>query len=203
MTNFAAVCLALAGLAAATDTAKIATKLPAHGPDNHGHVLHGTVDSVNLVSVEEMAKLGIDSARKLYAGKIVTFLPDFAPVGVGAKNERKKNVCMQGFSKWLKPRIGKLEEAGLNVYFNFGSEVGEWLKSKPHNPADLVVDPPLQLSEDVCDSARVCTPGDKKRERRCIFSSDRLLITGKIMAITVDAEGSSFSVSLRPTGLRY
>ena len=203
MTNFATVCLALAGLAAATDTAKAPTKLPAHGPDNHGHALHGTVDSMNLVSVEEMAKLGVDSARKLYAGKIVTFLPDFAPVGVRAKNERKKNVCMQGFGKWFNPNIGTFRSGGVNVYFNFGDEIRDWLKSRPHTPEDLVVENPLQLSEDVCDSARVCTPGDQKRERRCIFSSDRLLISGKIMAINAEAEGRNFLIYLRPTGLRY
>jgi len=161
------------------------------------------VDSVNLVSIEEMAKLGVDSARKLYAGKVVTFLSDFAPVGVRAKNERKKNVCMQGFGKWFNPNIGAYRRAGINVFFNFGDEVKDWLKSDFHNPADLVLEYPLQLVEDVCDTARVCTPGDQKRERRCIFSSDRLLISGKIVSITTESEGRAFIVFLRPTGLRY
>jgi hypothetical protein len=194
--------LATSPLAQTTSTNSVTTPA-AHGPDHHGHALHGTVDSANLVSVEEMAKLGVDSARKLYAGKIVTFLPDFAPVGVRAKNERKKNVCMQGFSKWLKPRIGTFENVAVRVFFNYGNEIHEWLKYDPHNPADIELDNPLQLTEDVCDSARVCTPGDQKRERRCIFSSDRLLISGKIMAINAEAEGRGFVVFLRPTGLRY
>jgi len=194
--------LATSLLAQTVSTNSVATPA-AHGPDHHGHALHGTVDSVNLVSIEEMAKLGVDSARKLYAGKIVTFLPDFAPVGVRAKNERKKNVCMQGFGKWFNPNIGTFRRGGVNVFFNYGDEVKDWLKTDPHNPADLVLENPLQLSEDVCDSAQVCTPGDQKRERRCIFSSDRLLLSGKIIAISTEGSGRGFIVYIRPTGLRY
>jgi hypothetical protein len=154
-----------------------------------------------LVSIEEMAKLGVDSARKLYAGKIVTFLSDFAPVGVRAKNERKKNVCMQGFGKWFNPNIGAFRRGGVSVYFNYGDEIRDWFKNDIHNPADLVLENPLQLSEDVCDSARICNYGDG--ERRCIFTSDRLLISGKIIAIGTEGKGRGFIVSIRPTGLRY
>ncbi len=192
------------GASSAADTVVYSPAQPLeHGPDNHGHALRGTVDSINPITVTELARMGIDSARKLYLGKTVTFR-DLSPVGVSAKNERRKNVCMQGFVKRFYPTwMGKLQDAAVGVFFNYGDEITEWLNHTPYKPEDLVVETPLILEEDVCDTARVCNDGYESLGRRCIFASDRFLIAGKIISINVEERGRSFNVYLRPTGLRY
>lgn len=171
MTRFAFAFLALAGLSGAADTAKVVAKptgappapewkpetdMPAqplvHGPDNHGHALRGTVDSVNTVTVQELAKLGEDSARKLYVGKIVTFR-DVVPVGVSAKNERKKNVCMQGFWKSFKPWMGALQGGDQRLL---------QLRGRNHR---MVETPPLQ--------------GGRSSGRESVSASRRCLRYGK------------------------
>ena len=173
-----------------------------HGPDHHAHATRGVVDTVNTITLEDLVRMGVDSARARYAGKIVTFR-DMCPAGVSAKNEERKNVCMQGFFKRFRPFIGSVRSAGLFAYFNYGGEVSEWLKNRPYRPDDLLLEHPLDLSEDICDTARVCNEGDPEADRKCIFSSDRLLISGKIMSIKVESGGWSFHVFLRPTGARY
>ena len=173
-----------------------------HGPDHHPHALRGVVDTANTITLEELVRMGVDSARARYAGKIVTFR-DMCPVGVRAKNEERRNVCMQGFIKEFRPYLGTVGNSAIRVFFNFGDEVSEWLKHTPYRPQDLLLDHPLALSEDICDSARVCNELSPKGSRRCIFSSDRLLITGKIISISVEDDGWTFGVYLRPTGVRY
>lgn len=171
------------------------------GPDNHLHALRGTVDSVTPLTIEEVAKLGVAEAQKRYLGKIVTF-KGLNPVGVRAKNEDEKNVCMQGFGKWFNPRVGGFESGDIRVYFNFGDEITEWDHKGEYRPQDLKVDNLLHLDEDVCDTARVCNEGDVTTERRCIFTTERLLIAGKVIWIGTDG-GRGFKMDLRPTGVRY
>lgn len=173
-----------------------------HGPDHHSHALRGVVDTVNTITLEDLVRMGVDSARARYAGKIVTFR-DMTPVGVRAKNEERKNVCMQGFLKKFRPYLGTVGDAGISAFFNYGEEVSEWLKHTPYRPQDLQVEHPLVLSEDVCDSERVCNELNPKGSRRCIFSSERLLIAGKIMSIHLEDDGWAFEVFLLPTGVRY
>ena len=173
-----------------------------HGPDNHGHALRGTVDSVNTVTLDGLAKLGIDEARKQYLGKIVTFR-DLTPVGIRAKNEDRQNVCMQGFVKHFHPRIAKTQVGSLRVYFNFDTEISEWLKHVSYLPKHLQTENLLVLNEDVCDTAIVCQEGDVDGDRKCIFSSDILLISGKVVAISMESGDRELEVVLRPTGIRY
>jgi hypothetical protein len=173
-----------------------------HGPDHHAHALRGVVDTVNTITLEDLVRMGVDSARARYSGKIVTFR-DMCPVGVSAKNEERTNVCMQGFLRKFRPYIGSVGNGSLLAFFNYGEEVSGWLKHTPYRPQDLKVEHPLNMSEDICDTARVCNEGDPEGDRKCIFSSDRILVAGKIMSISVGSNGWGFNVFLLPTGVRY
>lgn len=144
--------------------------------------------------------MGVDSANRLYAGRIVTFRPPLRPVGVSAKNEARENVYMQGFIKRFKPFLGQFQSGGINVFFNYGDEITRWLKRLDYKPEDLVVENPLVLEEDVCDTAHICS---ESGTTECIFRSKRLLIAGKIIGIRADDDGYAFGIFLRPTGLRY
>lgn len=173
-----------------------------HGPDHHPHATRGVVDTVNTITLEYLVRMGVDSARARYAGKIVTFR-DMCPTGVRAKNEERKNVCTQGFIRDIRPFFGSVRNAELSVFFNYGEEVSGWLKHTPYRPQDLSVEHPLVMSDDVCDSARACNEGDPEGDRKCIFSSDQLLVAGKIMSISVGRDSWGFHVFLLPTGVRY
>ncbi len=171
-------------------------------PDNHPHALRGTVDSLTPLTIEDVAKLGVAEAKKRYLGKVVTF-KGLNPVGVRAKNENEKNVCMQGFGKWLSPAIGQFQHGGIDVFFNFADEITEWDHEGEYRPQNLKVDNLRHLDEDVCDTARVCNEGDVTTERRCIFSSERFLIAGKVIWVGTNGSGKGFRMDIRPTGVRY
>ena len=171
-------------------------------PNERPHALRGTVDSVNALTIQEVAKLGVEEAKKRYLGKVVTF-KGLDPLGVGAKNENRENVCMQDFGKWFKPEVGPFEHGGISVFFNFGEEITEWDHKGEYRPEDLKVENLLQLDEDVCDTARVCNEGDAQSDRKCLFSSARFLISGKVISVGTNGSGKSFGMDLRPTGLRY
>jgi aryl carrier-like protein len=175
----------------------------------HPHGLLGEVDSVNAITPERLAQMGLDSARALYLGKTATF-KGLTPVGLRAKNEQRKNVCMQGFIQRLphgKYFLRKPDEdahsGSVYAYFNFGDEISGWFEHTPHNPKDLKLDHPFQVPFDVCDTVRpiVCHEMDMLSPRRCIFSTERLLIAGRIAAIYV-IDGD-LQIELRPTGVRY
>lgn len=167
------------------------------------HETHGTVDEANAVTLEDIAKLGVEGARAKYAGKIVTFKGPMVPVGVGSRNEERKNVCMQSFLQRYptSKKVGTYESAALRVYFNYGDEIDGWLESVPHRVEDLRLSNPLMLDFDVCDTAGVCNEGDLGQ--LCRFSSDKLMISGKIAAIEEGEEARSLKVAIRPTGIRY
>jgi hypothetical protein len=154
------------------------------------------------MTIEELAKLGLDEARKRYLGKVVTF-KGLTPVGVTAKNEERENVCMQGFGNWFKPKIGPFKRGGVGVYFNFGNEITRWDARHEFRSEDLADEGLLVLEEDVCDTAQVCNEGDPEGDRKCIFSSNRLLIAGKVVAVNTEGGGKGFNMDIRPTGLRY
>ena len=48
-------------------TDSVVTRPPVHGPDNHGHALRGTVDSVNLVSIALFGAKALWLTVALYA----------------------------------------------------------------------------------------------------------------------------------------
>jgi hypothetical protein len=164
--------------------------------------LRGTVDSANAVTLEEIAKLSLEEAKTRYLGQVVTF-KGLYPEGVRAKNEERSNVCMQGFGKWFTPHISTFQGGSLYVYFNFGDEITKWDHESEYRPENLKVDHPMVLDEDVCDTTRVCNEGDAQSERKCAFSSDRLLVAGKVIAVRTEEEGRGLSLDLRPTGIRY
>lgn len=167
------------------------------------HETHGSVDEANAVTLEDIAKLGVEGARARYAGKIVTFKGPMVPVGVRSKNEERKNVCMQSFLQRYptSKKVGAYESAALRVYFNYGEEIDGWLESVPHRVEDLRLSNPLMLDFDVCDTAGICNEGDV--DQRCRFSSDKLMISGKIAAIEEGDDARSLKVAIRPTGIRY
>lgn len=168
------------------------------------HETHGTVDEANAITLEDIAKLGIEGARAKYAGKIVTFKGPMVPVGVRAKNEDRKNVCAQGFLLRFptNQKVGTFESASLRVYFNYGDEIDGWFENKPHRPEDLKLENPLNVEFDVCDTAGICNEGDVKKE--CRFNSERFLLAGKIAAIySFEGDNRTFDVYIRPTGIRY
>lgn len=168
------------------------------------HETHGTVDEANAVTLEDIAKLGVEQARAKYAGKIVTFKGPMVPVGVRAKNEERKNVCTQGFLLRFptNQKVGTFESASLRVYFNYGEEIDGWFENKPHRPEDLKLENPLTLGFDVCDTAGICNEGDAKQE--CRFNSEKLLVTGKVAAIySFESDNRTIDVYIRPTGIRY
>lgn len=167
------------------------------------HETHGTVDEANAITLEDIAKLGIEGARAKYAGKIVTFKGPMVPVGVISRNEERENVCAQGFLQRYPTdnKVGTYESAALRVYFNYGDEIDGWFENVPHRVEDLRLSNPLTLDFDVCDTVGICNEGDI--DQKCRFSSAKLMISGKIAAIEEGEEARSLKVSIRPTGLRY
>lgn len=168
------------------------------------HAEHGTVDEANAITLEDIAKLGIEGANAKYAGKIVTFKGPMVPVGITSKNEERKNVCAQGFLLRFptNQKVGTFESASLAVYFNYGDEIDGWFENKPHQPEDLKLENPLIVDFDVCDTAGICNEGDVKKE--CRFNSDKLLLTGKVAAIYgFESDNRTIDVYIRPTGVRY
>jgi hypothetical protein len=178
----------------------------------HPHAEHGTFDEKNAITVVEVAKLGLVEAKKRYEGKIVTFKGPLEPTGVAGMNAAKPNTCIQGFGKRLLDVPTKYpstvpgtnyQDAGLYVYFNFGDEAGDWMKDGSFEQANVHVEHPLILEEDVCDTEHVCSEGDLAGARRCKFSSDRFLIAGQVVGIHEEGGGAGIKIQLRPTGLRY
>ncbi|MCB9495810.1 MAG: hypothetical protein H6686_02880 [Fibrobacteria bacterium] len=176
------------------------------------HAEHGTLDEENAITVVDIAKLGLAEAKKRYEGKVVTFKGPLEPTGVAGMNGAKPNTCIQGFVKsfWSLPEKvpstvpgTNYQYGGLYVYFNFGDEVAEWLSGRGTDPQVIPVEHLLTLEEDVCDTAHVCSEGDLAGDRKCKFSSDRFLISGKVMVIHEEGQGAGIAVRLRPTGLRY
>ncbi len=167
------------------------------------HAEHGTVDEANAITLEDIAKLGVEGAREKYAGKIVTFKGPMVPVGISSKNEERKNVCTQSFLLRFptEHKIGTFEAAALRVYFNYGDEIDGWFEHTEHRSEDLKLENPLNLEFDVCDTTGVCNEGDVQQQ--CRFSSAKLLLTGKVAAITAEEDGRHFRVAIRPTGVRY
>jgi hypothetical protein len=194
------------------DSAKIAVE-NARKDALHPHGLLGKVDTANAITMEQIVQLavqkGIKEVRERYVGKIVTF-KGLIPVGVRAKNEKRQNVCMQGFVQdfpkkkyYLDTHALSCTNGGLGAFFNFGDEIKGWFKHTTYNPKDLPVEHPLVVPFDVCDTQVVCQEGDIKFDRQCIFSTERLLIAGKVVDIEESGEGREISADVRPTGLRY
>ena len=179
----------------------------------HPHGLLGTVDTANAITMEQIVQLavqkGMKEVRERYVGKIVTF-KGLIPVGLRSKNEHRKNVCMQGFLQnfpkkkyYLDTHSLSCVSGGVSAYFNFGDEIKGWLEYSGYNPKNLPVEHPLEVPFDVCDTQVVCQEGDIEFDRKCIFSTERLLIAGKVVAIEENHLGREFTFDLRPTGLRY
>ena len=168
------------------------------------HETHGTVDEANAITLEDIAKLGVEGARAKYAGKIVTFKGPMVPVGVSSKNEGRKNVCMQSFLHRFSDHrsINGFKNAAVRVYFNYGDEIDGWFEHFEHRPDDLRLENPLTLDFDVCDTAGICNEGDS--EKKCLFSSDQLLLTGKVAAIYQEGDyKEDLRIAIRPVGVRY
>lgn len=160
---------------------------------------YGTVDFDHAITLEDVVKMGPDSARAKLVGKIVTF-KGMSHVSVRAKNEDKPNTCMQGFI--LNGPTGKWENVGMNVWFNFGDELEGWLKHIPYDPKDLVLTNPLQLNIDVCDTTYeepVC--GLRDESGRCPFAGENFAISGKVFSVHTDSS-RQLLLDLRPTGFQ-
>jgi hypothetical protein len=181
----------------------------------HPHGLLGTVDTVNAITMEQIVQLavqkGMKEVRERYVGKVVTF-KGLIPVGVRAKNEKRQNVCMQGFLQrypkkkyYLDTHALSCTNGSLRAFFNFGDEIKGWLEYSGFEQQNLPVEHPLNVPFDVCDTVRpsVCQEGDIEFDRKCIFSTERLLVAGKIVAIEESRIGRDLTFDLRPTGLRY
>lgn len=168
------------------------------------HSTIGNLDKSKIVTMEQIASKGLDSARMLYEGKVVTLSGKLIPKGVYERNEDMKNSCTQAFVQGFPAPIVPKEDTSssyisvlLKVAFNSEDSVEGYKR--------------MNIGFDVCDTANVCSVDDYFGPQKCIFSSNRLLITGKIEYIRTayyeDLEKGTYTTGLEigvnPTGVRY
>lgn len=168
------------------------------------HATIGDLDKAKIVTMEQIASKGLDSARMLYEGKVITLGGPLVPKGVYERNEEIRNSCTQAFGHGFSSPISGKEDSSnsyisalLKVAFNSSDSVEGYNR--------------LNIGFDVCDTANVCSVDDYFGPQICIFSSNRLLITGKIEyihdVIYENLENGTYKtgleIGINPVGIKY